>query len=286
MEVQSLSIVVPAKCPNRCPFCVSHMNKENKKFKPREMDELLQRDIYKRMKFARDNGTNTLMITSTGEATQNWEYVKWVLDINRSLPNPFDWIELQTSGVGLISEGMFDLHEFSTVSLSVVDIFDDKNNQEIMKMSFINNVYLKNTIDFLKKLNINVRLSINLTNIYDDKVYSPHPIFERLKELGVDQVTFRKLYYSGENTKQDKWIKENKLDDMGMLQITEYVKAYGRPLERLPFGAMKYSVDGISTVVDDDCMNNKEVKEVMKYLILRPDGKLYSKWDDKGSLIF
>lgn len=27
-------------------------------------------------------------------------------------------------------------------------------------------------------------------------------------------------------------------------------------------------------------------KEELKYVILRPDCKLYSKWDDKGSLIF
>ena len=58
-----------------------------------------------------------------------------------------------------------------------------------------------------------------------------------------------------------------------------------RSLERLPFGALRYSVDGISTVVDDDCMN-QEVKDTLKYLILRPDCKLYTKWDDAGSLLF
>jgi len=48
---------------------------------------------------------------------------------------------------------------------------------------------------------------------------------------------------------------------------------------------MKYSVDGMSTVLDEDCMNT-EAKEELKYVILRPNCKLYSKWDDTASLIF
>ena len=59
----------------------------------------------------------------------------------------------------------------------------------------------------------------------------------------------------------------------------------GNKLERLPFGAIRYSVDGISTIVDDDCMS-KENEEAIKYLILRPNCKLYTRWDDKGSLLF
>ena len=44
---------------------------------------------------------------------------------------------------------------------------------------------------------------------------------------------------------------------------------------------------GISTVLDDDCMSKNNTNDgVIRYLILREDGKLYSQWDDKGSLIF
>jgi hypothetical protein len=41
----------------------------------------------------------------------------------------------------------------------------------------------------------------------------------------------------------------------------------------------------MSVVVDDDCMST-EVKEDVKYLILQPNCKLYTKWDDEGSLLF
>jgi hypothetical protein len=57
-------------------------------------------------------------------------------------------------------------------------------------------------------------------------------------------------------------------------------------LERLPFRAFKYDVNGISTVIDDDCMATDFNNESLRYLILRENCKLYSKWDTKGSLVF
>lgn len=56
--------------------------------------------------------------------------------------------------------------------------------------------------------------------------------------------------------------------------------------ERLEYGAMKYSVMNMSTVLDEDCMAKADGRDECKYLILRPNRKLYSKWDDPASLIF
>ena len=57
----------------------------------------------------------------------------------------------------------------------------------------------------------------------------------------------------------------------------------------LPFGAEKYSINNITTVVDNNCMDDARERvepDTYKYLILRPNCKLYSSWDDNGSLIF
>jgi len=51
------------------------------------------------------------------------------------------------------------------------------------------------------------------------------------------------------------------------------------------FGAVRYSVRDMSVVVDDDCMS-AAVKPVMKYLNPAARCKIYTKWDDRGSLLF
>ena len=69
--------------------------------------------------------------------------------------------------------------------------------------------------------------------------------------------------------------------------IKHYVTDKGRILGVLPHGAIKYSLDGLCVVIDSDCMDTTErTGEDYKYLILQPDCKLYSLWDDPASLIF
>ena len=43
----------------------------------------------------------------------------------------------------------------------------------------------------------------------------------------------------------------------------------------------------MSVMIDDDCMaKDIEQHTDFKYLVLRPNGKLYGSWDDPVSLIF
>ena len=98
-------------------------------------------------------------------------------------------------------------------------------------------------------------------------------------------MTFRVLYTADEDTPQSRWIKEHGAPPEVKDAVEQYVKKHGKPIDVLPYGAIKYSVDGISTVIDSDCMN-KAGREDNKYYILRPDCHLYSQWDDPASLIF
>lgn len=88
---------------------------------------------------------------------------------------------------------------------------------------------------------------------------------------------------------------KNQMDDNLPLDIGRYVRSNGRVPGVLPYGAAKYSLQGMSVVVDDDCMgkgvSNSDAsklpdQDTYKYLILRPDCKLNSQWDDIASLIF
>jgi DNA-binding HxlR family transcriptional regulator len=175
--------------------------------------------------------------------------------------------------------------KISTISLSLSNVFDSSINYAYNGTP--EKLHCPNFIDVtcanIKELGFNLRLSLNMTDAYND--CTQEALSERLKALNVDQVTFRVLYTSGNNTPEDAWIKEHKTKCTVIENLRKYITSTGRTLEQLPFGAMRYSVKGISTVVDSDCMSQK-VAETIRYVILRPDCKLYTKWDDKGSLLF
>lgn len=288
MNIQSLSVVVPNKnCINKCEFCVARMNESSKCYK-NQMDENLPfYDLYiddylKRLEFARDNGCNTLMLTGDSEPQQNRAFLKDFGLILRQMKNPFKNIEMQTTGALLDKNYLRFLRNFvqvSTISLSTSSFNEDHNNEIIHSPVRINYGSL---CEEIKLYDFNLRLSLNMSSEFND--LSLDDIYEKANNLGANQVTFRILYTSGTDTPQDKWIASHPCNKSGE-DITKYVESRGTFLEILPFGAKKYSVNGIATVVDNDCMST-QAKEDFKYLILRPDCKLYSKWDDKASLIF
>jgi hypothetical protein len=87
---------------------------------------------------------------------------------------------------------------------------------------------------------------------------------------------------------QSRWIAENvtatTLDFIEELKAD--VRKNGKYLDTLEYGASRYDYHSFSVVVDEDSMSQKKNENAVKYLILRPDGHLYSKWDSKASLIF
>lgn len=285
MKIQSLSVVVPTmRCINDCKFCVSKMG--NNEYK-NQLDgnktfyDLYQKQYLQRLEFARDNGCNTVMLTGDAEPQQNRDFLKTFGTLNSMLERPFRWIEMQTTGT-LLDDGYLRFLRnhvgVSTISVSTSS-FDDEENAKIIGMK--NKINLSFLCSEIKRYDFNLRLSLNMTNAFSGM--SVKEIMLKGKDLGADQLTFRGMYTSGNNTPQDKWLEEHQY---GSLEpIKEYIQTNGRELETLEFGAVKYDVHGMGVVLDDDCMATKS-KEALKYLILRPDCKLYSKWDTKASLIF
>ena len=188
---------------------------------------------------------------------------------------------------------MRDYVRIKIISLSVFDVFSSINNLEYLRPNNVNSfVDITETCKVIKKYNFTLRVSINMTNLYEKSEITPEQIFQRARDLGVNQITFRVLYYvdnpkNPEEEKINNWILENKCSDEYMNQITDYIKTNGTPLEKLSFGAIRYSVDGLSCVIDDNCMGSGgDLKEDVKYFILRPDCKLYTRWSDSASLLF
>lgn len=291
MQIQSLSICVPGGCPNDCKFCVSKMHRgdyTNHIEKNKQFRHLYRQDYKDRLAFARDNGCNTLMFTGDGEPLANQNFIESVAEMNKTLDKPFRMLEVQTSGVFVNEESlrwMRNQVRVSTISLSLSSLFSDEVNASYNGTPEKIKVDLSKVCSDIKKYDFNLRLSLNMTDEYNDTPIAE--IFDVATQMGADQITFRKFYSSPSgDTPQDKWIAEHAVEDSFWARLDEYIKEHGRKLERLPFGAIRYSVNGISTVVDDDCMSTDTNKEEMKYLILRENCKLYTKWDDKGSLLF
>lgn len=290
MKIQSLSVVVPTKkCINNCKFCVACMLPEEYK---NQMDDnlpfydLYLEDYMKRLDFARDNGVNTLMLTGNGEPQQNRQFLTYFGIFMRLMKKPFRNIEMQTSGVLLDDPYLRFLRNHvgvNTISLSLSSL-NNEINKEYNGIRDNLAIDIKWLCGEIKKYDFNLRLSLNMTDFYNS--WEVKNIFKYCREeLHADQITFRILYESGLGTLQDQWIKEHQCNYQKLQEIVSYVEITGTPLQKLEYGRTKYSVHEMSTIVDNDCMS-KEVKEELKYLILRPDCKLYSRWDDPSSLIF
>lgn len=288
--IQSLSIVVlNKKCINNCPFCVSKMHCGEYK---NQMDEnlpfydLYLNDYLKRLEYARDNGVNTIMLTGNSEPQQNRKFLTIFGLMNRLMKNPFKNIEMQTTGILLDKNYLRFLRNHvgvNTISLSISSFDEYENEFIITGKSEEEKIELHTLCLLIKEYDFNLRLSVNLLNTFN--YYTPERLFKIAKEeFKADQITFRVLYADGE-TPQAKYVKENKAKDSLITDIDMYVKENGTFLEILPYGAKRYSVHNMSTVIDDDCMNETP-KEDIKYLILQPDCKLYTKWNDKASLVF
>lgn len=298
MNIQSLSVVVPnKKCINDCCFCVSKMHCENI---PNLIDisnpdfNIHRQDFLKRLEFARDNGCNTVMLTGTSEPQQNKQFLHFFAEMNEKLDKPFRWIELQTTGV-LLDDDYLDFLR-KTVGVNVISLsvsaFDDAVNQEYTRMPKNASVELKSLCKKIKEHGFTLRLSINLTDYFNryesnnSARFNIRRFFNDIKrDFNPNQITFRILYADNNGSEQSNWVAKHSCNTWNVSNITSAIKTGGIPLEKLPYGRIKYSYEGMSVVIDDDCMSKKSIEDY-KYLILQPDCKLYSRWDDTASLIF
>lgn len=305
MKIQSLSVVVPnPTCINHCDFCVSRMNNEVYK---NQMDDnlpffdLYLKDYLKRLEFARRNGCNTVMLTGNSEPQQNRKFMTYFGMFMQLMHEPFSWIEMQTTGVLIDRNYLRFLRNHVGVNLISLSIssFNELVNSEITHMPKGKEVYLEKLCSEIKEYDFALRLSVNLNKQtlidFNNVLNYPEVLFVKCKQYGADQVTMRVLYTSGNNTPEDKWVEENALEKEKVESIKQYVLDNGKLLGILPYGGLKYSVNGMSTVIDSDCMakgvdnltgEKEDMKDTYKYLILRPNCKLYSQWDDPASLIF
>lgn len=285
MNIQSLSIVVPTgKCWNHCAFCVSHMHHEDYGTCILHNNRPIPRSYLDRIEFVRDEGCNSMILTGTAEPQQNLKFIFNLLACNKQLRKPFYNITIQTTGSNLHFEDIRDLANAGVTTLALsISSFINKNNWNIIHTpEKARTMTLIELIEAAKVFNMNVRACFNLTDEFNR--INPRDYFSWCAVQQVNQATFRKIYADG-NGPEAEWVRKHEFPQEKFDAIGEYIRNNGTPITRLPYGFIQYSVHGISTVIDDNCMSKDNIDE-MKYAILRTNGHLYSRWDNTGSLIF
>lgn len=244
-----------------------------------------------RLNYARDNGCNSLMLTGNCEPQQNKVFLTQLGYMLRMMDKPFRQIEMQTTGVLLDEDYLHFLRDWvgvNVISISLSSFVDTQNAYIIGIPAKAERVVLVSELcQKIKDLGMVLRLSINMTDGFGE-INTPEKMLRTAKFLGANQVTFRKMYSDNSDTPQSKWVKKHALDTAPFDEyFTSLAKEHPESiLRKLEYGQTVFAIDGMSVVYDTDCMAKEEHSDELKYLILRPDCKLYSSWDDKASLVF
>lgn len=291
---QSVSICVPAagRCINNCKTCCSKMHPAE--YENRYHDNMMNhmryiRDIKERMEYSREKGCDVAILTGSTEPQQDRQFLKEFWLVNESLKNPFRNIEIQTTGATIDRDMLKFFRELGvqTVAISLFCLNDDEVNRSIIG-TCDKDLNLQNLCKEIKEEGMNIRLCLNITDhIMANGNDDPNSIFGKCSEYVADQVTFRKMWAPDNTSEQGSWIQEHCMrSDEIITKIKEEIKKNGEYLNTLEYGAKRYGYQGFSTVIDEDSMSKDQNNGAIKYYVIRQNGKMYSNWDSRASLIF
>lgn len=320
-EIQSLSICCPSPngCINHCKTCTAlqyEHDYENKYDSPNKCKHLeYWSDVKKRMRYALSKGCTTLILTGSNEPQQNFKWLETLYTVMQSLPEQFMNIEIQTTGA-FIDEDYLEFLKgigVTTLALSTFSIFNDKRNRDIIQCAD-KNLNISKLCHNAYALGLNIRICVNVTDEcftdkfikYMNSFYERYPeakcpdifpqsefnketinILNRCSFLKANQVTFRKMWTNNLISNEGKWIMEHCAHSNIFIEsISTVVKEKGKLINILPYGAARYDYMGFSIVIDLDCMAKDTNNKNTRYYIIRENGKMYSSWDSKASLVF
>lgn len=200
MNIQSLSVVVPnRKCINDCAFCVAKMHEDQYK---NQMDDnlpffdLYLKDYLKRLDFAQRNGCNTVMLTGDSEPQQNRKFLTYFGLFMQMMKQPFDWVEIQNTGAGIDRNYLRFMRNhvgINLISLSVSSFDDAQNNQYIGAPKAMQ-IGLTELCSNIVEYDFSLRLSVNMTDAFDQYANCPEKFFRHARLMGANQLTMRILY--------------------------------------------------------------------------------------------
>lgn len=291
MQVKSLSIIVPEEpCINNCAYCIYEMQGErNGNCLDGSMPGyiLSKKDYATRLAFAREDGCNALVLTGQCEPQQHRAFLTDIGNINNNLANPFPIVDMQTTGVLLDKEYLYFLRVAVGVNIITLQVasFLDPVNQVMIGMMQENKLELEPLCRQIRKSGFMLRLAIHLTDYFNVYQGVPEQLFKDAKEkFGAQQITLRILSKDGDSIQAD-WVREHSASEIVIDELKDYIGNKGIQLEQLEYGMHRYSIMGMSVIIDSKRMPGALYGRPERP-VMRADGRLYSRWDDEGSIIF
>ncbi|MFW6273205.1 MAG: hypothetical protein ACOC2U_05445, partial [bacterium] len=245
--------------------------------------DLMLKKVEKVKTVAKNCGVNSVLITGKGEPLYNLVSRKetfHLLDAFSEFP-----LELQTNGIYF--------RECNDVKKLLRLL--EQNGLDILAISFDRMREFEEFSELfpLFKKFFTIRISFNITlrmSKYAATIRFKN-ILEKCLEHNIDQLTIKKITYP-KNAKDEsvvEWIKDNADENLykRMLNEAKYeVNNSGMLLRTTNFGTKIYDLKGISFSYSEECIQEQNNSTDIRSLIFLEDGKLYTSWNSKASVLF
>ncbi len=253
-------------CDKNCPYCIAKDNiqflNENENFD--KLEELLKRFSENGLHF------DKFILSGNGETSlQSYETLERIAHIIFKYQHLFDSRRFYTSG-----NLFFDNQKFELVNqyFDQINIMVNSLNPELdMQITKYDKAIWKN--HNIKQAK-NIKLDISLTKYLDVKTFV-EDIEERLKLFpNIKKIKLKRLKYHGEETKQSKWIKENRLSEKDIDELGDELSRH--------YPKYTNSKDSYFKI-NEDCnliLNAAGRKNPTKWIFIKND-KVFNYYDEE-----
>lgn len=330
MRVHSMSIVVEdRRCNANCPYCISKMTgfdfkdyKEDrekaKDWPPEHKDELDLFALEKAVKFAKQCGVSTILLTGKGEPTLQ---PRAILNYTKMFNKHFPFIELQTNGM-LLLDGYDDwLQEWYSEGLNTIAIsvphYDPKMCGRILSGRRTQKYFnLSKLVDKLKDIGYTVRINCVMFDEWhvrhgdlefygmDEQVQTKDDLcginsMDEVRNfirfvydyLEADQLTFTPIRrpVECENEVAERWVEHHEFQNESNGKefphnLLKFFRNQYKLLLQLPHGAEVFNYQGHNVCISD-CLTLDPDPERIRQLIFFPNGRLCYDWQYPGAVL-
>ncbi len=249
------------------------------------------RNFEKAAQLAKDYFVGSVMITGKGEPTLFPDQITSYLE--HLVPYKFPLIDLQTNGINLINQKAryepylkkwYDLG-LSWIAISIVHYLPEENHRVYNPYAkeYIN---LTDLVKHLKSFGFSVRFSVTMHKGAIDSPGKVMKMIEFAKNLGVDQLTLRKIAkpIKSENDDIGKWTAKHFLSDTKLYLIKAHIEKVGHRLLTTGHNAGIYDVDGQNVCLTNALTIDADPSQI-RQLIFFPDGRVKFDWQYSGATL-